>query len=201
MAPSSRKPSLEDAIRMPTTIQELDNSELFLLAESGNNEACAEVLKKHIMRVDRVGYDIAASTFQKIERKNNEGKFLLSLPYRIGIAVSLTAGFGALPMVFDLGTAEWFNTYYVTTEVPEPADLETVLETGSWTWNWMEPPLGTISFLLLCLQYSRAQLDNLGIKPYTSKMKEKRGRQLARAFPKYDERLLVKYSMSSDLYT
>jgi hypothetical protein len=37
----------------------------------------------------------------------------------------------------------------------EPKDLETWLEVGSWSWNWMEPPLGQISFFLLCLQYSR----------------------------------------------
>ena len=33
------------------------------------------------------------------------------------------------------------------------------LEVGSWSWNWMEPPLGQLSFFLLCLQYSRAQVS------------------------------------------
>jgi hypothetical protein len=29
---------------------------------------------------------------------------------------------------------------------------------GSWTWSWMEPPLGHISFFLLCLQFARNQV-------------------------------------------
>lgn len=30
--------------------------------------------------------------------------------------------------------------------------METIWEIGSWTWGWMEPPLGEISFVLLALQ-------------------------------------------------
>ncbi len=37
--------------------------------------------------------------------------------------------------VFDLNTALWFNEYFVTADVAEPADLETWLEVGSWTWG------------------------------------------------------------------
>ena len=50
----------------------------------------------------------------------------------------------------------WFNERYVTADVPPEKDLETWLEVGSWTWNWMEPPLGTISFVLLCVQVHKA---------------------------------------------
>ena len=38
-------------------------------------------------------------------------------------------------------------------------DLETWLEVGAWTWNWMEPPLGTITFVLLCMQLSRSHMQ------------------------------------------
>lgn len=38
-------------------------------------------------------------------------------------------------------------------------DLETWLEVGAWTWNWMEPPLGTITFVLLCIQLSRSHMQ------------------------------------------
>lgn len=86
---------------------------------------------------------------------------------------------------------------FVTTDVPEPHDLETIFETGSWTWNWMEPPLGTISFVLLTLQFSRSQLQNLGVKPYTETVKHWRARRLAAAFPQYDSNLLIKYSEAS----
>jgi hypothetical protein len=51
----------------------------------------------------------------------------------------------------------------VCADVPEAKDLETWLEVGGFAWNWMEPPLGTISFVLLCMQFARSQLQNLGI--------------------------------------
>jgi hypothetical protein len=56
--------------------------------------------------------------------------FVLSLPYQIGIAASLTAGFASIPLCFHLPTAEWFNMYYVTTDVPEPKDLR-----RPWKWE------------------------------------------------------------------
>ena len=58
-------------------------------------------------------------------------------------------------MVFDEKLALWFNEAYVTMEIPPQSDLDTWLEVGSWTWGWMEPPLGTISFVLLALQVRR----------------------------------------------
>jgi hypothetical protein len=56
---------------------------------------------------------------------------------------------------------------FLSVDVPEAKDLETPLEVGTFAWNWMEPPLGQASFFLLCMQYARAQMQNLGIKPYT----------------------------------
>lgn len=199
-AAKDRKPTLDIAMTMPLSPQELDNASLVTLGALGEHSACKEILKRHIMSVDKVSYDEACGTFELILKKNREGMFLLALPYQIGISVAVLAGFGSLPMVFDLGVAEWFNEYFVTTDVPEPEDLETFLEVGNWTWNWMEPPLGTISFTLLCLQYSRAQLENLGIKPYTSQLKRMRGERLARAFPQYDARVLIDYSKTALIY-
>lgn len=63
----------------------------------------------------------------------------------------------------------------------------------------MEPMLGQVSFFLLCLQYARAQLDNLGIKPYTSRVKRIRAERLAEAFPQYDPRALFAYSETCDI--
>jgi hypothetical protein len=61
----------------------------------------------------------------------------------------------------------------------------------------MEPPLGQISFLLLCLQFSRSQIENLGVKPYTSKVKEWRANRLAEAYPQYDQRVIKNFSVSA----
>ena len=194
------KPTLDIAQAMPASPQELDNTSLVTLGVMGNHEARKEILKRHIMAVDKVDYDQATKTFKEIAQTNKQGMFLLAFPYSIGIGVALTAGLASTPMAFHLTTAEWFNHNFVTTDVPEPEDLETFLEVGSWTWNWMEPPLGQISFFLLTLQYCRAQMDNLGFKPYTSKIKQMRGERLARAFPKYDARLLIAYSQTATIY-
>lgn len=89
---------------------------------------------------------------------------------------------------------------YVTTDIPEPKDLETVLECGSWTWNWMEPPLGQISFALLCLQFGRAQMQNMGIRPYTDMVLQRRAESLSAKFPQYDSKIIQAYSISDLLY-
>jgi len=71
-------------------------------------------------------------------------------------------------------------------DIPEPEDLETWLECGSWAWNWMEPPLGTISFVLLALQFGRSQLSNLKAQPYTEWMKARRSERLHDSYPQYN---------------
>lgn len=176
---------------------EMDNSVLVILAEQDNHAARKEILKRHIMCADKVSYSTACDTFQKISLKNKEYLYLLSLPYYAGITMALSVASLSLPLVFHLPTAHWFNQNFVTTDIPEPEHLETMLEVGAWTWNWMEPPLGTISFVLLALQFSRAQIHNLGIKPYTARVKHWRAERLADAFPKYNADIIVSYSKSS----
>jgi hypothetical protein len=193
------KPHLGLVDTLPMSVREMDNANLAVLASLRHHDARKEVLKRHIMSIDRVSYDEAEIVFRKIQAKHAEFNNVLSVPYRIGVFTALTAGFLSFPMVFHLQTAEWFNALFVTTDVPEPKDIETFLEVGSWTWGWMEPPLGQISFFLLCLQYSRAQLENLGIKPYTQRVKRYRAERLAQAFPQYDPRALLSYSETCDI--
>lgn len=49
----------------------------------------------------------------------------------VGIVGGIGSAVACLPMIFDEDTARWFNELYVTTDVPEPADLETWLEVTS----------------------------------------------------------------------
>jgi hypothetical protein len=79
-------------------------------------------------------------------------------------------------------------------DVPDEKDLETPLEVGSFAWGWMEPPLGEISFVLLCLQYARAQLENLGAKPYTQRYRAYRANRLIKEFPKYNKVVVASFS-------
>lgn len=122
---------------LPLGVEEMDNSSLSILAELGEHGARKEVLKRHIMERDGVSYEEACKTFDEIAGRNQEGQYLLSLPYQIGITTALVAGFASFPLCFDISTAEWFNTNFVTTDVPNSEDLETWLEVGAWTWNCM----------------------------------------------------------------
>ncbi|CAN0431321.1 unnamed protein product, partial [Ectocarpus fasciculatus] len=79
-------------------------------------------------------------------------------------------------------------------DVPEDADLETVLEVGSWSWNWMEPPLGQISFFLLCMQFVRAQMQNINYKPYGAWLRDRRARKLVERYPQYDRLILEDFA-------
>lgn len=153
--PGIQVPTLAVAEALPCDFSEMDNEPLLTVAEMGNHQARVELLKRHIMSVDKVDYATANKTFDEIAEKSREGVFLQMFPYKIGIALSLIGAFGAWPMVFDETTSLWFNHHFVTMEIPEPSDLDTWLEVGAWTWNWNEPVIGTASFALLCLQFSR----------------------------------------------
>eukprot|EP00980_Cylindrotheca_fusiformis_P012931 scaffold3235_cov83-Cylindrotheca_fusiformis.AAC.2 len=149
------KPTVEIAQQMPITMGQMENGTLVTIAALGDHQARCEVLKRHIMTQDHVDYDKACEIFEQIALANRGAINFAVYPYFIGIGAGMFSAFAALPLVFDLNTALWFNEDYVTTDIPEPRDLETMLEVGAWTWNWMEPPLGTFSFVLLCLQFAR----------------------------------------------
>jgi hypothetical protein len=151
----SSKPTVDVAKLMPVGMAQMKNETLVTIATLGDHDAGCEVLRRHIMAMDEVDYDEASKIFDKIAKENRGTTNLFVIPYFIGIGAGMIGAFGALPMVFNLNTALWFNQDYVTTDIPEPRDLETIMEVGSWTWNWMEPPLGTFSFVLLCLQFAR----------------------------------------------
>jgi len=165
-------------------------------ARAGDDDAVVERMVRDIMLVDGVSHADANVKMAEIEAAATKGLWLTRFPYRVGIASALIAGFGSIPMCFDLHTTLWFNEGYVTTDVPEAKDLETWLEVGSWSWNWMEPPLGQASFFLLCLQYSRDQMKNIGMKPYTEWLKERRAAKLVDQFPTYNKIIVADFSRS-----
>ena len=191
--PVGAKPTIEDAKTMPREYYEMPNDVLLTLAASGDYGAKEEIMIREIMAVDGVSWQDAQPKFQEISAKAYEGKGVATLPYKIGIAAALSAGFASIPLCFNLSVAQSFNELFVTTDIPEPRDLETWLEVGSWTWGWMEPPLGTISFFLLCLQYARDQKINIGQKPWTTYWREKQGDMLAAAYPQYHKQIVRDY--------
>ena len=44
-----------------------------------------------------------------------------------------SAAFLSIPMIFEINTVIWFNENFVTSDVPEPKDLETPLEVADST--------------------------------------------------------------------
>ena len=179
---------------MPRSMQEYSNDVVVILAAQEIEAAVEERLRREIMRVDEVSWEEANVKLGEIDAYARRSLWFYKLPYRVGITAALVAGFGSIPMCFDLNTALWFNEGYVTAEVPPPSDLETWLEVGSWSWGWMEPPLGQMSFFLLTLQYVRAQMRNIGMKPYTELMHQRRARILTDRYPQYTSYIVGLYS-------
>jgi hypothetical protein len=189
-----RRPTKADAKIMPRAYSEMTNESLLILSAKGDHDAARERLTREIMHVDDVTWEDALPKLNEFEKTNKELMSVGTLPFKAGLASSLVAGFASFPLCFDLATTKWFNAHFVTADIAEDKDLETWLEIGSWSWQWMEPPLGQLSFLLLCLAFARNQLINLGWKPYTDKLREFRVTRLQKKFPKYDAMIVQSFA-------
>lgn len=152
---NSEYPTPTMVATMPTDYREMDNTALTTLGAMANHAALEEMLKRHIMKTDQVTYEEAADIFLTIEQKNHQSEQAMAIPFQLGIVACFGAFAVAVPMVFHLPTVEYFNEHFVTAEHPPTKELETALEVGAWSWNWMEPVMGTSTFLLLSLQYMR----------------------------------------------
>lgn len=136
----------------------MSNDVLVCMAVLGDQEAREERLIREIMAVDETSWEAAQPKFFNIVKSNRKGLFVATIPYKMGIATSMGLGLACFPLIFDVNTVLWFNEMYVTADVPEAKDLETALEVGGFSWGWMEPVIGQLSFFLLCMQFARAQL-------------------------------------------
>lgn len=58
----------------------------------------------------------------------------------------------------------------------------------------MEPPLGQISFFLLCLQLARDQAANIGKKSISETLKLKRASTVANKFPAYNRKIVEDFA-------
>ena len=178
----------------PRTYADYPNESLLFLSVNGDASAASERLIRDIMVVNQIVRVDADPIFDQILGDARKGLGMAKLPYRIGIVAALVAGFGSFPMCFDLHTTLWFNDGYVTSDVPEAKDLETWLEVGTWSWGWMEPPLGQLSFFLLCIQFMREQMMSIGMTPYTEWLQEKRANKLISKYPEYSPLILQEVS-------
>jgi len=172
----------------------MPHEQIVLLSAEGVGGARREALIRNVMAVDDVEYDDATETVDEIAKVNRERMFVHALPYHAGVLSAGVMGVFSIPMVFHFDTVHAFNEAFVTADVPEPKDLETWLEVGSWSWAWMEPLIGQASFFLLAMQFARHQLTNLGLKPYSSFMRKRRAERLVLLYPKYNHDLIYQFS-------
>ena len=190
------KPTQNYASEMSASYSSLPNEIILHMCIAMDPGAHAEALRRNIMKVDVVSYDEAEMTLNDIKKEIERSTAIHEIPYKVGLGSSLVAGFVSIPLVFHHGSALWCHDLFITAEIPDAVDRETFLEIGSWSWAWMEPVLGQISFLLLTLQFARSQLLNLGIRPYGGFVKRKRAQMLIKMYPQYCPSLLTYFAES-----
>ncbi len=95
--------------------------------------------------------------------------------------------------------AMWFCASFVKEDLPDPATLDTMWKVGTWTWTWMEPAIGTASFVLLALQLVRSHMQKIDLKPYRGLVSSWRADRLHRTFPQYEREIVRDYA-KSDLW-
>jgi len=194
------KPTVAYAKGMPRSFSAMRHEQILQLCVEGSHQARREALVRNVMTVDNVEHDDAAKVVSKISEENRSHMYLEYLPYHTGIATAGIFGAVSFPMVFQKETVLWFNDKFVTAEVPESADLETILEVGSFSWSWMEPIIGQASFIFLVLQFVRSQAINLGLKPYGHKILGVRSKRMRKKYPQYEPIFLEWFSESDALY-
>ena len=140
---------------VPCNYKDMNNTSLATLGAMENHVALEEMLKRQIMATDKVNYQEASRIFLEIEKSNHQFEYPMAFPFQVSIVLLAAGACLSIPMVFHLPTVEYFNEHFVTADHPQPKELETALEVGSWSWQWMEPVLGTSTFVLLCMQYMR----------------------------------------------
>lgn len=184
-----RHPTVEsiNSTPPPRRFSEFEDDILALMASQGVHGAFKERMLREVMRQDKCEYGDAYRVLAKMNEINERYMWLYKLPYFVGIGTTLTIGGLAVPFVFDKSTAIWFCENYVKQEIPtDPAELDTWYKVGTFTWSWMEPMIGTASFVLLCCQFTRAQVMKMNMKTYAEHLLTWRANRLAKQFPEYD---------------
>ena len=175
---------------MVRSTAEMSNDVLLLLAAQGDHDARSERLAREIMLVDELEWpEATARVAEMAVAHGSVGGVLGAVKGLLGVSVSL-AGLATVPMVFGHDTALWFNEHCVGFVPPPEAELQDWLEVGAWTWSWMEPPLGTVSFLILCFQATRDQLA------LESLLERRRVAQVLARHPRYDATILAHWVRS-----
>mmetsp|Transcript_15768 Transcript_15768/g.24649 ORF Transcript_15768/g.24649 Transcript_15768/m.24649 type:complete len:212 (+) Transcript_15768:102-737(+) len=149
---------------MPRKFREIPNETVFNLSMHGVHGACRERLVREIMRVDDIDWKDARDRVEEMNRENDRYGGVAKIPYQVGLYGAAVSGFGSLPLVFHKETVCWFAEHVVKMDPADiPVDeMNTFWSVGSFSWGWMEPLLGTLSFVLLAAQFMRANMQKNG---------------------------------------
>jgi len=189
-------PTMQDAIAMPRHVSELSGEQLFMLAEMSGGTSVGvarERMRREIMMVDKIDYAQTHKILTEMAACASSNHGLIKAPSYVAIYTALVAGWASLPLVFHYPSAELFNMYFVTADPPDVGEADTWLEVGSWSWSWMEPPLGAVSFFLLCIQFAREQRMSIGGKAMTDRIMDYQAERLSEAYPMYAEDVVRAY--------
>jgi len=195
----NRSPSVEEAKRLPFEYHHLPHEVLLSAALNGSQDAKEELLVRNVMAVDEVEWSEANRVVDKIKVDNMAAMGLASLPYKIGLFTFSVGGLISFPLCFHLPTVLWFNDAFVTFEMAGEGELDTWLEVGSWAWNWMEPPLGQLSFFILTAQLCSSMMVVLGLAPYGDWMRDRRATRLVSIYPQYNQRVLADFARTQTI--
>eukprot|EP00931_Biecheleriopsis_adriatica_P049679 TRINITY_DN28741_c0_g1_i1.p1 TRINITY_DN28741_c0_g1~~TRINITY_DN28741_c0_g1_i1.p1 ORF type:complete len:318 (+),score=57.82 TRINITY_DN28741_c0_g1_i1:115-1068(+) len=183
------RPLRDDILNQPNHVSQIGNRPLFELAVQGSHSANKERLIREIMAVDGLSWEEAHDRLEDMDEFNEQYYWLQTLPYRVAIFAAVIAACTGTAMVFYGPVAELYGTNVAKEELPDSfkeVSEMTTNQIGTWTWSWMEPMIGTASFVILCSQVARAQMWKLNMRPYTEQMLRARADRLAGQFPQYD---------------
>ena len=176
---------------------EFSNETLAVMASLGVHGASKERMLREIMRVDGCSYVEAYAVLAKMNLHLEGGTSLHKLPYQAIIAGAWALGVVLIPLgVFQKDLAIWFATEHVGVELPPLSEIDTVWKVGTWTWQWMEPIIGTWSFVLLALQLIRANGLMIDAKPFNERILTARADDLYKMFDRYEREIVRDYSKS-----
>ena len=199
---------------------EFSNETLAVMCSMGVHGAFKERMLREIMRVDRCTYIQAYHVLGAMNQELENGGYFHKFPrvppasmrapvppasqdarapgrYQTGIAAAWGVGLVLIPLgVFHQDTAIYFATEFVRADVPSAEEIDTVWKVGSWTWQWMEPIIGTWSFMLLSLQLIRTNMNIIDAKPFNEHFITRRADNLHKHFPQYEREIVRDYSKS-----
>jgi len=198
-APASAQKKAEQAAAKDYVFdfEQMSQETLLMLSSNeceGHYEACSELVTRNIMQVDGVSHEEASVTFAKVDEAAKSGLSMWRMPYTIGMYTFFASAIISVPLVFHEETVMWFNEAFVTFEPPGEGEMDTWLEVGAYSWSWMEPPLGQLSFMILAVQLGAMNMRNLGMKPYGTFYRNYQARNLVKDFPAYNKRILTQFS-------